>query len=137
MLNCDKKNDIVVYCDGFLKYKNLRNGCSVALVVNNKIEFVKRFLLADFSKKFMFAKQHPVTNNVVEYFAMFCALNIAKKYNANIIYSDSEIIVNQLYGDWVINEDHLQKWFDLCNKINCKSMILWIKRNKNVKILGH
>lgn len=136
-----KTNDVVIYCDGFLKFDGMQNGCSVAVVKNNEVKLVRRFLLKQISnsKLKMFAETYPITNIVVEYFAVYRALQMAKKYNASYIYSDCELIVKQVNDEWSINYPHLKIWNKLCRKFyaNSDTMLLWISRKKNVEVLGH
>lgn len=54
------------------------------------------------------------TNNEAEYLALIKALEEASEYNDINIYSDSELIVNQVKGTYKIKKPHLQK---LCHKV--------------------
>jgi ribonuclease HI len=51
------------------------------------------------------------TNNVAEYTAMIRALEFAKTHNVKTIeaYSDSEVMVKQLNGEYKITKDHLRE----------------------------
>jgi ribonuclease HI len=52
------------------------------------------------------------TNNETEYNAIIKALELAKKYSKKVhIYSDSELVVKQLNGEYKITKDHLKLLF--------------------------
>jgi len=56
------------------------------------------------------------TNNVAEYMAIIKALSEAKKYTKMVeVYSDSQLVINQINGKYKINLPHLQK---LCAQVN-------------------
>lgn len=54
------------------------------------------------------------TNNVAEYKAVIKALEIATKHTNNEInlFSDSELTVRQLIGQYKVKQEHLQKLYD-------------------------
>lgn len=62
------------------------------------------------------------TNNVAEYIAVIKALEIAKKFNPNEIniFSDSELTVRQLNGEYKVKQDHLMKLYNQV-KLNQKN----------------
>lgn len=80
-----------------------------------------------------------ITNNEAEYLAVISALKENKDRNISI-YSDSQLIVNQLNKRYAIKEDRLrklaQKVWELCEGRNIT--FIWIEREKNLagKILG-
>ncbi len=133
-------SDVIIQCDGFLKFGEYRNGCSVAIVENGKAIYKRIYLLEKLKNKNlkMFAEKEKITNNVVEYFAIYCAAILAGQYKIPFIYSDSELCVRQLMDGWTINLSHLKVWNKLCKKQLKKYMrLVWITRDANVKILGH
>jgi len=133
-------SDVIVQCDGFLKFGEYRNGCSVAIVENGKCIYKRIYLLEKLKNKNlkMFAEKEKVTNNVVEYFAIYCAAILASQYRIPFIYSDSELCVKQLMDGWSINLSHLKLWNKLCKKHLKKYMsVVWFSRDANVKVLGH
>ncbi|MFA5715872.1 MAG: reverse transcriptase-like protein [Candidatus Paceibacterota bacterium] len=133
-------SDVIIQCDGFLKYKDYRNGCSVAIVEKGIAIYKKIYLLENLKSKDlkMFAEKEKITNNVVEYFAIYCAILLAGKYKIPFIYSDSELCVKQLMEDWTITKEHLKVWNKLCKKhLKKYQRIVWISRKANVLILGH
>ncbi|MHA1148726.1 MAG: ribonuclease HI family protein [Promethearchaeota archaeon] len=70
------------------------------------------------------------TNNSAEYIAIFNALKAAKKFKAKYlqIYSDSQLVVKQLKGEFKINKPHLR---DLH-----KEVILELKNYKTVEFFN-
>jgi ribonuclease HI len=78
------------------------------------------------------------TNNEMEYKAMMKALELAA--DGDMIYSDSQLVINQLLGFWQVNKPLLKGLYYQCRKIlktkNVK--IKWIPRRRNVagKILA-
>lgn len=79
------------------------------------------------------------TNNELEYLALLYALEYVRdKYRCQdvIIYSDSQLIVNQMNGEWRVTTDNL---IDLHNKcfrmLTSKIKIKWISRKFN--LAGH
>lgn len=133
-------SDVIIQCDGFLKFGEYRNGCSVAIVENGKAIYKRIYLLEKLKNKNlkMFAEKEKITNNVVEYFAIYCAAILAGQYKIPFIYSDSELCVRQLMDGWTINLPHLLVWNKLCKKQLKKYMsVVWMSRTGNVKVLGH
>lgn len=67
------------------------------------------------------------TNNTSEYKAIISALKKAEDYTRwNIVlYSDSQLAINQINGDWRIHADHLSK---LCDEV-----LNLLKKFENVK----
>lgn len=137
-----KQLDIVIYGDGFLNNKKYgivkTGGCSVAVVINGKKVHLETIV---FPNKRPFTKTRKITVPMMEYFAMYNAMQLARKFNLVdniIVYSDAETVVQQLNDKWQINNKILQKWYNLVKSITPESVtLLWIKRIANVKILGH
>lgn len=133
--------ETVIYCDCFMarNKKFLRNGCSIAVEQNDKIIFRGRYYLDDIKSEKMqkFISKYPVTNQVVEYFAIFCALRKAKEYKNVIIYSDSQLVVNQTNERWEVGDEKLIVWNKIVRNRIKGEKILWISRNKMVEVLGH
>lgn len=73
-----------------------------------------------------------VTNNTCEYIAMRGALRSCDK--GDVIYTDSQLVCEQLTGGWKINFDHLQKLNSECKEIMREKgvKIVWIQREKNL-----
>ncbi len=59
------------------------------------------------------------TNNIAEYQAVIVALDLAKKYtNKEVnIFSDSQLLVKQLTGEWKVKAPHI---WDLLNQVRSK-----------------
>ena len=72
------------------------------------------------------------TNNEAEYQAMLKALLVADRND--LIFSDSQLIVNQINEKFNCNEEHLQRLKVRCREIMLKKdiMIKWIPRKKNL-----
>lgn len=92
---------ITAYCDGACRGSN-PGICSSAFVV--------------YKDKEMLHKEGRVleglnTNNVAEYTALIDALMwmYRQSYRNVIIYSDSELVVNQVNQNWVINNEELRR----------------------------
>jgi ribonuclease HI len=81
------------------------------------------------------------TNNEAEYKAMIKALETAKKYsNGKVrVYSDSQLVVNQMNGDWRIKDKELKKLSQILkNKENAFKSVTYNNVNrehKNLKIV--
>ncbi len=57
------------------------------------------------------------TNNEAEYKALIKALQLAKKHSKKIhCYSDSELLIKQILGEYKIRKQHLQKLFEQVEK---------------------
>lgn len=69
--------------------------------------------------------------NELEYLAMLEGIKYAK--DGDIIYSDSKLVVSQLFGWFKINHNHLRMLCEQCNveRKNKKVGIFWIPRKKN------
>jgi len=77
------------------------------------------------------------TNNIAEYQALISCLELVKKYNMDrlIIYSDSQLVVNQIKGLYKVKKEHLKKLFDKVQNImydaSYKIKIIHVPREKN------
>ena len=81
------------------------------------------------------------TNNEAEYRAVLLALHEAKRagYVLTGICSDSQLVVNQLNGDYKVNKKELVELHDaILAKTNGRVKFVWVSRNENPagKILG-
>lgn len=135
-------NKISIYCDGFLKYKNYREGCSVIVLDNSISRFFKKIFETSRVKKSDIKEllvNNKVTSNVAEYFALYNSLRLAQKYNCTVnIFSDSMLVVMQFNKYWQCSNNVLKKWLDKCLKMNKDNIKLyWVSRKEIVKILGH
>lgn len=83
------------------------------------------------------------TNNIAEHAAMYYCLTrlftIVKPQYSTEIFSDSQLIVNQLLGKYKCRQDHLIPWYkatgNLLSKMNVT--LTWTARENIVRILGH
>jgi ribonuclease HI len=138
---------ISIYCDGFLKYKNYRNGCSVGVYYNDD-HFVKNtYEMKDVKNKKLnnFIHSNKITTNVAEYFAVFKALLVAKKILKKTddyvtINSDSKLAVYQVNDDWFCRDQTLRVWQKICMDLlesDSRIILEWVTRKANVTLLGH
>lgn len=111
---------MVLYSDGWLNYRTFG------------------FSVVDSEKNILVRREYPVKNsvtdtcNTAEYLGVINAFNIARK--GDTIYSDSELVVQQINGNWKINYYHLKI---LCGSARSilkeKNLTLkWISRNSNL-----
>lgn len=133
---------IKVYCDGFMHWGDWWNGCSVA--VKNGDDFtLSRLEFTDLQSSRInnFINSYPITNNVVEYFALYSALFVAGQIPADrrvYVFSDSMLVVNQFNEGWSINHDHLRIWHYACwERKTPNTSVIWTNRKNIVKVLGH
>ena len=77
------------------------------------------------------------TNNVAEYTAMILALSSAKKLGVKIVtcYSDSELMIKQINGEYKVKKEHLKKLYDnikvLCESFS-KITFINVRRTNNM-----
>jgi ribonuclease HI len=90
------------------------------VIVNNKSDILME---AVFEKEF--------TNNEMEYMAMMNALKRAEKDDE--IYTDSQLIYNQIIGIYKTKNEKLKPMNEVCKSLlkekQCK--IFWVKREQN------
>ncbi len=74
------------------------------------------------------------TNNVAEYLAVIEALKLAKRLGEKKIkiYSDSQLVVNQILGKFKIRQSHLRELYNKVKEIGVDFEIEYIRREKNV-----
>ncbi len=96
---------MIVYVDGSNR-KSGTGGIGFVIFDNNNNLIEKK-------AKLIKRKGSAVTNNMAEYMAVIEAIKRLGKINKNkekcIIYSDSQVVVNQIINDWSINYLHLFK----------------------------
>lgn len=75
------------------------------------------------------------TNNEAEYVALMKAMEMAKA--GDIIYSDSQLVVNQVNGKWKCHQEHLFPLMIRARKIKEEKglVIKWVRRGEN--LAGH
>jgi ribonuclease HI len=88
--------EIKIYTDGGSRGNPGKSACAFLVVKNNKIIL--------HSSKYL----GKATNNEAEYNAVIEALSQIKAKSAHV-YSDSEVIINQINGKYKVNLPHLQK----------------------------
>ena len=82
---------------------------------------------------YIFITEHEYTNNEMEYRAVLHAFKLAN--DDDEIYSDSQLVVNQLIKKWKINHVHLRLLNEKIQKVwksKPKIRLFWISRNKNL-----
>jgi|Deesub1362A_J573_1020465.scaffolds.fasta_scaffold00019_198 ribonuclease HI len=77
-----------------------------------------------------------VTNNQAEYMALLKALNLAlaEKVNTVKVYSDSELLVRQLAGEYRVKDPQLRKLHKEVSRLVKrfeKFSVQWVPREKN------
>jgi len=71
-----------------------------------------------------------LTNNEAEYYALIFALLRARPNDE--IYMDSQLIINQVTGNWKINYEHLRRLREVAKKIMPENVkLIWVPREKN------
>ncbi len=95
--------------------------------------------VVDKPNKVRILQKNGITNNEAEYFAVIAALREIKDSNINI-YSDSQLVVNQLNQEYMIKEERLRKLAEEVWKLaeGRNVTFVWIprERNKAGKVLG-
>ena len=89
-----------------------------AIAINNDVCIVKKF-------------NEEKSNNVMEYEALISALDICTQYS--VIYTDSQLVVNQVNGKWKIKQNHLYSLVQSAKSLlnDKKAKIIWIPREQN------
>ncbi len=104
-----------IYCDGS-GYNGRTSGYCV--------------IRGDYIERKIYEKRY--TNNEMEWEAMIQALKIAE--SGDTVYSDSQLVVNQITGNWKIKESHLIPYADE-GKTLLRSKrgvsVKWIPREQN------
>lgn len=82
---------------------------------------------------YSFVKVNVKTVNECEYMAVYYGLCLVNGKHT-IIYSDSQLVVNQLNDAYRIREKRLQRLYDLCKrKMEGKDVVIeWIPRERNI-----
>lgn len=117
----------VIYCDGGCR----GNGTDFG-------EMYGSFRIGDVTQRLTFWHG---TNNQAEYLTLIDALQFAKdmKLQNPVIYSDSQLIVNQVNGEWRVKNVDLiplrDKAYGLLQEVN--GSLRWVRRDVIVERLGH
>lgn len=88
------------------------------------------------------------TNNCAEYLALEGALAALLQFSGEprlaIIHSDSQLIVNQFNEHWACKDEHLRRHLAearrreiAARRAGWKIRVQWVRRQENVKRLGH
>lgn len=81
----------------------------------------------------------PQTNNIAEWSALYHAILFAytekDNYDEIVIMGDSELVVKQILGEYVVGKEHLKPFYKkakaVLDKIEKPCKIQWIPREKN------
>ena len=79
------------------------------------------------------------TNNIAEYSALIGCLDALIKYKPDevTVYSDSQLLVNQINGDYAVKKDHLKELYSKVmhkiNKLSAPVKIVHVLRDKKKK----
>src|ERR1035437_5830750 len=140
-----KIQDLCFFCDGFLnpEPKVREPGCSVGLVVDDKLLYKRKFFIKDIYQpnlKRFYKKECTVPE--AEFFAIYNAFQIASRYKGKrkriFVFSDAEVIVKLINGIYKPSKKRFKILIELCNKVRPEKVtLLWVSRVANVKWLGH
>ena len=79
--------------------------------------------------------EFPTTNNEVEYEALVAGLDLAKAAGATsvVIYCDSQVITNQVNGDYKCKGERMKRYLDQVRRRvdDLKAKIIQIPRGEN------
>lgn len=79
--------------------------------------------------------RHPCTNNQQEYAALMSALLFHVDGRGHVdIYTDSQLVYNQVMGKWAVNAEHLKNINEVCRKLLAEKDVTlhWCRREDNV-----
>lgn len=83
------------------------------------------------------------TNNIAEYAAMYYCLarlfTIIQPQFSTEIFSDSQLIVEQVNGSYKCRQNHLIPWYEVTSNLLSKMTVTltWTQRENIMRILGH
>lgn len=113
-----------IYTDGICE-PNPGKGAWAFVVFNDEdLEIVAKYDYAGDNR----------TNNQMEYLSMIEALVWCHEMDDDefLIYSDSQLVVNQLNGRWQVKSDNVRSWFDNAfDLIQLNVRIEWVKGSEN------
>ena len=95
-----------IYVDGSSARES--SGAGVLLIGPN-------YQQLQYSLRFMF----PITNNAAEYEALLAGLRLAKRVKAEYItiYADSQLVTQQISGEYEVRDPSLKKYHELVEQI--------------------
>lgn len=91
----------------------------------------------------IFNTNNKETNNIAEIAALYYCLSklfsLIQPSSQIEMFSDSQLIVNQVNGLWMCKQDHLKPWLAVTNQLKNQMDITltWTSRDNIVRILGH
>ena len=126
-------HEVVLYFDGGFNREQLlsglgaviyfkQNGKNYRLRVNQQAEYLQ-------------------TNNEAEYAALYFALEQIEELGVHHqeieIYGDSQVVINELNGEWAVSDTILSKWADKVEqkleKLGLKAHYTYVERTKNME----
>lgn len=119
-------DELIIFTDGASKGNPGISGAGIA-IYNDKKEKIKEF------SQFLGTK----TNNEAEYLAIIYAIELIKNLKAKKIkfFSDSQLLVKQLSGEYKVKTQTIKKIFDKINtkieEYNLETSFHWIPRTEN------
>lgn len=120
-----------------------------AIVKNGETEYIEchRFLLNNIPQNeiplgcSLVDDRGLQTNNIAEYVCCYMALKRVKEVSGELpmtVRQDSQLVINQVNGNWSCKKPHLIPWLNAINFIRWSDVKFeWIPREGIVKILGH
>lgn len=79
------------------------------------------------------ARGENATNNLAEYTALICALEAAHdlRVEPDEIRGDSQLVVNQVNGEWRVNKPHLADLCQRAQQLIRDYVLVWVPREQN------
>jgi len=81
-------------------------------------------------------EDYPCTNNQGEWLALYSLVLTLPECWSGVVYSDSQLIVNQFNGNYKIKNLELKRIHDLvktvCSEKNLKLELKWVPREQNI-----
>lgn len=107
---------------------------NIAFIDGSSVSMYGYYLLPQ--KETFICKDHPVTNNVAEWLALYSLILDLPHGWIGIVYSDSLLVVDQFQGLYKIKNEELQRINNACKALKYQKHlvfeIMWIPREKNI-----
>lgn len=141
MKNTIASNELKIYCDGLVEPTNPGGwGCWAWLAISPKGRRLRE-------GRGCIGRGPEVTNNRVEYIAVLNALRytasrremLAERQMVVVVYSDSQLVIRQIVGEWACNTPHLRelrdeiiRWADHLRAGGVDTRFVWVPREQNM-----
>ena len=127
----DKAPSLMIYCDGLVEPTNPGGyGCWGVVVYDARQTEVHTACGS-------LGREPTMTNNIAEYAAVVEALRwVADQQILGVaLYTDSQLVVQQVSGAWACNKPHLQAWRDQVRAAlqQCQGTLTWVPREQNTR----